>query len=448
MNKFLFKRIDNINLVLFRVVFGLLITTEAIGAIATGWVNKVLIEPDFTFHFIGFDFLQYIQGEWMDIYFLVMGIFGIGVMLGYKYRISMLAYAVLWSGVYFMQKTAYNNHYYLLMLLCWIMVFLPAHRSLSLDAKYNPKLKSNGMSRWVLVVLIFQIWIIYTYAALNKFYPGWLDGSAIAAFMAGKVNYPIIGKLLQQKWVHFIMIYSGILYDLLIVPLLLWKRTRIAGLIASLAFHLSNSIIFQIGIFPYLSIAFCLFFFTPETLRKRFLPSRELYRKKIIHRQSNKQIWIGLFSVYFLFQIGLPLRHHFFKDDVLWTEEGHRMSWRMMLRAKRGTLTVYVWDKNSGERRVYNYAKILSPYQQSAVRSHPDLLWQLAQKIKELEAKEGREVSVFMDSKVSINNGPFHQFTDVTVDLAAEKWYHFKHHDWILPSPPDYRKPPEVKDME
>ncbi|HBL78993.1 MAG TPA: hypothetical protein DDZ79_03155, partial [Aequorivita sp.] len=56
MDKFLFKQIDNIGLVLFRVVFGLLITIEAFGAIATGWVRRTLVEPPFTFNFIGFDF--------------------------------------------------------------------------------------------------------------------------------------------------------------------------------------------------------------------------------------------------------------------------------------------------------------------------------------------------------------------------------------------------------
>lgn len=434
----MFKQIDNINLVLFRTFFGLLITLEAFGAIATGWVRRVLVEPEFTFNFIGFDFLQYLQGEWMYVYFIIMGIFGIGVMLGYQYRISMFGYAILWTGVYLMQKSSYNNHYYLLMLLCWIMAFLPANRSLSLDSSQNPSLKSKAMPRWVLLVLVFQVWIVYTFAALNKFYPGWMDGSAISVFMAGKKNYPFIGDLLQKNWVHRIMIYVGIYFDLLIVPLLLWKRTRMAGFVVSIIFHLSNSVIFQIGIFPYMSIAFALFFFTPETLRKRLLPKREEFVSTGLEIPRRKFFWIGLFSIYFIFQIGLPLRHHFFKDDVLWTEEGHRLSWRMMLRAKRGSLTVFVRDKETGERRVYNHHKILSSHQAGSVSTKPDLLWQLAQKIKELEAAEGRDVSVYMDSRVSVNNGPYHRFTDFTRDLAAERWYHFQHHDWILPSPEDY----------
>lgn len=438
MNNFLFKQIDNIGLVLFRAVFGLLITIEAFGAIATGWVRRNLVEPPFTFNFIGFDFLQYLQGDLMYYYFALMGIFGVFVMLGYKYRFSMIAYAILWSGVYLMQKSSYNNHYYLMMLLCWIMAFLPANRWFSLDAKINPEIKSPATSRWVLLILILQVWIVYTYASVAKWYPGWFDASVPAMLMSGKADYWLIGDFLQLGWVHWAIAYTGILFDLLIVPLLLYKRTRFLGFAISVFFHLFNSIVFQIGIFPYMSIAFALFFFSPEILKRRILPRKKLYSGDEVIVPKHKNLLIAVLSIYFLFQIGLPLRHWFFKDDVLWTEEGHRLSWRMMLRSRSGTLNVYVADKENGTRKYYDYTKILGRKQNAAVRSRPDLMWQLAQKIKEVESEKGRDVAVFMESFVSINNGPYHPFTDPQVDLASEKWHPFKHSEWILPSPENY----------
>ena len=160
MDKILFRHIDNTGLVLRRVVFGLLITIEAFGAIATGWVKRTLIEPEFTFNFIGFDFLQPLPGNGMYFYFALMGVFGLCVMLGYKYRYSMAAYALMWTAVYLMQKTSYNNHYYLMMLLCWIMVFLPVNRWFSLDARQNPTLKSPSMPQWVKITVILQVGIV------------------------------------------------------------------------------------------------------------------------------------------------------------------------------------------------------------------------------------------------------------------------------------------------
>ena len=136
LDQWLYKRVDNSALIVFRVIFGFLITAEAWGAIATGWIKKTLLEGDFTFNFIGFDFLQPLPGDGMYYYYGVMGLFGVFVMLGFKYRFSVIAYGLMWTCVYLMQKSSYNNHYYLLMLLLGIMACLPAHRYLSLDVKY------------------------------------------------------------------------------------------------------------------------------------------------------------------------------------------------------------------------------------------------------------------------------------------------------------------------
>ena len=126
-----FKPVDNIGLVLWRIVFGLLIALESFGALITGWVKEVLIEPTFTFSFIGFEWLQPLPGWGMYAYYTLMGLSGLAIMFGYRYRWSMLLFALLWTGSYLMQKSAYNNHYYLLCLLSWLMVFLPGAKSVS-----------------------------------------------------------------------------------------------------------------------------------------------------------------------------------------------------------------------------------------------------------------------------------------------------------------------------
>ncbi|MEC8832243.1 MAG: HTTM domain-containing protein, partial [Bacteroidota bacterium] len=275
LDQFLFKKIDNAQLVVFRVFYGLLVSAECYGAIATGWVRRTLVEPQFTFSFIGFEWLQPLPGNGMYIYFTVMGTLGLLIAMGYKYRLSALAFAVLWSGVYLMQKTSYNNHYYLLMLLAYIMAFLPASRDASLGAKLNPELRSQSMYNWVRWVIILQLFIVYTYASVAKLYADWLDFSMIEVLMNSKKDYFLIGEFLQQKWVHKIVAVFGICFDLLVVPALLWKPTRKFAFILSIFFHLFNSVVFQIGIFPYLSLAFTVFFFEPQTIRNIFLKTKK-----------------------------------------------------------------------------------------------------------------------------------------------------------------------------
>ena len=435
LNRWLFKQVDNSALVVFRVLFGLLIAIEAFGAIFTGWIRRTLIEPDFTFNFIGFEFLQPLPGNGMLWYYGVMGVFGIFVMLGFKYRMSMIFYTIMWSSVYLMQKSSYNNHYYLLMLLCFVMCFLPANRWFSLDAKIKPSISRISMPRWVWVFIVLQLWIVYTYASVAKFYPDWLDGSFPALLMRSKADYWLVGEFLQQGWIRYAIAYFGLAFDLLIIPLLLWKRTRLPIFLAAIFFHLFNSFIFHIGIFPYMSLAFCIFFFPTEKINKFFLRNKkEHYDAGEIIVPSNRNFLIGAMSVWFVIQVCLPLRHWFFQDDVLWTEEGHRLSWRMMLRGKSGRVAFKVVEKGTTDTIFVDKKEYLSRKQMRAITSKPDLIWQFAQRLEEDYAKQGKKVEVYAEGKISVNGGPYKPLIDPKVDLAAEEWQHFKHHDWILSS--------------
>ena len=434
MNSFLFKHIDNSALVVFRIFFGLLCFLESVGAIFTGWVNKTLIEPQFTFNFLGFDWLQPLPGNGMYVYYGIMGVFGLCIMLGYKYRLSAFGFALLWASTYFMQKTAYNNHYYLLFLLSFIMAILPANRYASLDVKLNPKLKSISMPNWCRWVFIVQLFIVYTYASIAKIYPDWLDTSVIKLLMQNKSNFPVVGQLLQNEGIHYFIAYSGILFDGLVIPLLLFKPTRKYAFIASIFFHLFNSFVFHIGIFPYLSLAFCLFFFEPETVRNIFLKKKKLYTLSEIKIPSHKSVFKSVFIVYFLIQIILPLRHYFTKDNVLWTEEGHRLSWRMMLRAKSGSINFRVVDNATNNLIPIKLNEYLTKKQERSLRTKPDFIWQFSQRLKKQFKSEGKDVSIFATCYVSVNGKPSKRFIDPEIDLAKAEWNYFKHNTWILPS--------------
>ena len=435
LNRLLFQRIDNSPLIIFRIFFGILISLECFGAIATGWVNRNLISPKYTFPFIDFEFLRPLPGNGMYFYFVLMGLLGLFIAIGFKYRASIISFTVLWTVTYLMQKTAYNNHYYLLILISLIMCFFPAERSRSYDVKMNPELESNSMYAYIKWIVVLQLFIVYVYASVAKLYGDWLDFSTIAVLMHSKKNYWLVGDILQEPWIHSIIGSVGILFDLLIVPALLWKPTRKIAFFLSLFFHLFNSIIFQIGIFPYLSIAFSVFFFEPETIRKIFFKTKSAFSSTYTTPPTYSNTLILSATIYFIIQLVLPIRHHAIADDVLWTEEGHRMSWRMMLRSRQGKGRFKVVDKDTKEVFIIKPKDYVSRGQERKIFAYPDFAWQFAQYLKKEFKKEDRNVSVYMEnSKISINRKPYVPFIDSSTDLADEIWYRTKHHDWILPS--------------
>ena len=354
-------------------------------------------------------------------------------MLGYKYRLSIIAFAIMWSATYFMQKASYNNHYYLLILLCGIMAVLPAHKYASLDAKHNPSIKSISMPSWCKWFIVIQLFIVYTYASVAKLYPDWLDLTTPKLLMAGKRNYPIIGEFLQNDFMPYLVAYGGILYDGLIIPLLLFKPTRKMAFYGSIFFHLFNSIVFQVGIFPYLALAFSLFFFEPKIINKLFLKSKALYTGNEISVKSYKPILITLGLIYFTIQVALPLRHHFIADNVLWTEEGHRLSWRMMLRSKQGTTYYKIVNHTKDTTFNVNLDNYLTKKQQRLASTKPDIMWQFSKRLKNRFKSEGDSISVYVNSSLSVNGKPYQKFTNSHVDIANEEWDYYGHTTWLLP---------------
>ena len=429
--KFLFKAIDNSPLVVFRMFFGFLVACESFGAILTGWVKRVLIDTQVTFSFIGFEWLKPLPGFGMYFYFIAMGVFGLAIMLGYRYRIAIISYTILWAGVYFMQKTAYNNHYYLLLLISFLMIFLPSNSYASLDVRQNRIKEENTMPYWISLLFIIQVAIVYVFASIAKFYPDWLDGTFTRNLLADSTNVITLKKLFLQKWFYLFIAYMGIIFDLLIVPLLLFKKTRMLALLASLTFHLFNAIFLEIGIFPFFALTFALFFYEPETIRSVFLR-----RKTSIETDNGHSNYYGKKIVYFLIipyliiQLLLPLRHHFIEGDVLWTEEGHRLSWRMMLRERNGFIHIRIKDLKTGEESLYDYRKNLTDKQIQNLATKPDFIWQYCQYIK--KEFKGKEIAIFIDCKNSINRKEYKTLIDPKFDMAKAKWDYFRHNEWLL----------------
>ncbi len=430
-----FQEVDNASLVLFRMIFGFLVFAESLGAIVTGWVKRTLVEPEFTFSLIGFEWLQPLPGSGMYYYYSVMALCGVAIAIGFYYRFSLSVFTIMWTLSYWMQKSHYNNHYYLLILLCLFMLIVPAHAYASLDARRKNAVVGMTCPRWCLSIFKIQLWIVFTYAALNKLYPGWLEGDFIALSFAGKRNYPLIGNLLQGETLQRMVVYGGILFDLLIVYLLLWKRTRWLGFTLSLGFHLFNSAVFQIGIFPYLMIGMCVLFFEPETIRKRFFKRKPVVtvQRDMTQLTARRRFVAVGFGIYFIIQILAPLRHYWFKGNAFWTEEGHRLSWRMMLRTKYGRSTFKAFHPGTDSTWVVDKTKFLSPGQRGAVSSKPDMIWQFAQYLQKHYQEQGLDsVQIKVDTSISLNGGKSHPIIDPEVDLTSVKWQPLRHSSWIL----------------
>ncbi|WP_318642624.1 HTTM domain-containing protein [Flavobacterium ardleyense] len=423
--------IDNIQLILFRILFGALLAWHCIDAMMTTWLDFVFIQPKFTFSHIGMEWLQPLAGNGMYYYYAVMAVCGVLVSIGLFYRYSLGVFTILFAGAYYMQKTTYNNHHYLMLLLCVIMLFLPANTSYAVDVKLNRSKRQDLMPAWCRFVLIFQISIVYFFATVAKLYPDWLDGTFIRILLS-RFKMPILKEIFSYDWFIYSVTYGGLFFDFLIIPLLLYRKTRKYAFFAAIFFHMFNKALLAIGVFPFLALAFSVLFFPPEFFRKYFHKSNSVFQSMIPDSRNSKKILILFFLPFFILQLALPLRHWFIKGDVLWTEEGHRLSWRMMLRSRVGETKFLIVNNATNSKEFYDLDTLLTKSQIKQMRTMPDMIWQTAQIIKEQYNRKGIEISIYVDSKVSINNKPKLPLIDPNVDLAKAKWDYFAHNEWIL----------------
>ncbi|MBA5628430.1 HTTM domain-containing protein [Moheibacter lacus] len=455
LSNILFQRIDNSQIIIFRIFFGLLMAVECWGSIGTGWVTETFVETKFSFTFIGFEWTRFLLGETMYYVYGFLGLMGIFIMLGAFYRITTVIFALGWSLVYFMQKEHYNNHYYLVMLIAWFMVFIPANRYKAVDVWLWPQIRSNYSYLWTRLIFILQLLIVYTFAALAKLYPGWMNGDflmiryrSVARWAHENIAWEPLTEMFRTREFAQVFSWLGFGFDLLIVPLLLWKRTRVFAFFAALFFHIFNSATLHIGIFPYFALALAIFCFPAESMRKLFFPRKTSFvpgSTEFQPRHKNQVFFSFVFSVYIIWQIYLPLRHWHIPGDVLWTEEGHRLSWRMMLRTKSATTQFFMVDKATGERNSVNLNEYMTGLQRNRVVTRPDMIWYFVQYLKKDQLKKGKEIEVYVHSRLSINRGPYHNYIDSSVDLADTKWEYFGHQDWILPEPEDYSKKEPIR---
>src|SRR5690606_11851563 len=138
------------------------------------------------------------------------------------------------SYVFLLEQACYLNHVYLIALLAFLMIFVPAHRAGSVHAWLRPWRRAEVAPACALWLLRAQVGIPYFYAGVAKLNPDWLRGEPLRMWLRDSVDLPVLGPLLVEEWVVYTFAYGGLLFDLLIVPALLWRRTRAPAFLLAL----------------------------------------------------------------------------------------------------------------------------------------------------------------------------------------------------------------------
>ncbi len=427
-------------LAVFRMAFGLMLFIGVIRFWSNGWIEELYIKPKYFFPFYGFEYVVPL-GSFTYWAFAVCGIAAVMVAIGAYYRIAIITLFVSFTYIELIDKTTYLNHYYFVSMISLMLIFLPANVYFSVDAWRKRGTFADRIPLWCLDALKLFVCILYFYAGLAKINTDWLlEAIPLKIWLPAKNDIPLIGFLFNYKWLAFAFSWFGCLYDLTI-PFLLWnKTTRGLGYVAVVVFHLLTSLLFPIGMFPYIMIVTALIFFSSDFHHRVLEYIGALFRIPSLfvvkqHRSYAYPVFlknavIAFFALFFAFQLLFPWRYLCYPGELFWTEQGYRFSWRVMLMEKAG-FAEFTVKSADGKKIIVNNYEFLTPLQEKMMATQPDMILQYAHLLRDHYAGEGFESpEVYVDSYVACNGRLGKRLVSATVDLAKEN-DSFKHKPWI-----------------
>lgn len=434
--------VDIASLVAFRIGFGLLMLVASVRFMLRGWVHDEYEVPRHFFHYWGFGWVRPWPAPGMYVHYALMATAAALVALGLWYRASIVAFGLLFTYAHFVDKTNYLNHYYLISCLSLLMALLPLDRAGSVRAWRRPAEAWTQVPGWCLWLVRAQVGCVYFFGGVAKLKSDWLlHAQPLTVWLGANTDFPGLGRWFHEKWFAYAFSWAGAAFDLTIVGWLLWRRSRPFAYVVVVAFHVVTARLFQLGMFPWIMSAVAVIFFDPSWPRRALSRARVLAPLAAeVPRFTPLPRWgRALAAAYLLWQLLFPLRHWLYGGNVLWSEQGFRFAWNVMLMEKNGVVELPVVDRASGARSLVDASDYLTPYQIKMMSTQPDMILELAHLVADDFARRGKPVEVHVDAQVALNGRRAAPLIDPRVDLAAVP-EGVGRKPWILPAP---AAPPE-----
>lgn len=418
--------VDGASLAVLRISFGVVMAFDALTYLTSGRIERYWLLSGVRFPYEWLTWLEPLPAAGMRGLFWLLFAAAVAVALGWHARLAALVFALGYGYSFLLDQTTYNNHSYLICLLALLLAAVPSGAAFSLDARRRRHAAGASVPAWALWLLRFQVAVPYVFGGLAKLNRDWLlHAQPMKIWLAEDNPRELRLDVFREEWAAYAFSWFGLAFDLAIVPLLLWRRTRAWAFAVALAFHLTNVLIFDIGVFPWLMIGATLIFFPPDWPRRaRLAPPR---RRPLPPAPTGPPTVRGravaaALAVYLALQVLLPFRHFLYPGWVDWTEEGHQFAWRMKLRDKRGVLRFVAVDPARRSMiELRDVDDVLTATQRNMMIHDPELIRRFAHSLAARLATAGLEGhQVRAVSAISLNGRPRQPLVDPEVDLSRE----------------------------
>lgn len=389
-NQLMSRSVSGASLGFFRMAFGAVMFYEGLYYLGLTWNNPTstnYLDAFYTgkhivwnVYYPGFSWVKPLPEPLMTAACVAFTIAALLVTIGVFYRFAIIAVFLGFSYLNLIDVWTYLNHHYLACIVALLLAFMPADRRFTLWrilARASGVAGKGEVPFWTIFLLRAQMFIVYFYAGVAKINMDWLAGEPVRMWLQQprtlvklepwlpmSILQPL-RTLLAQEASAWIVAYGGMIFDLGIGFLLVFRRTRLLGFLLMLGFHTFNNFQFKIGVFPIMAVCLTTIFFEPDWpdriwrwisfpkfskpdwkwliggalvvpvvgaalgWKTKPTPTTEYRRQRIAPWTT------ALIACWLVVQCAAPLRHFFIEGYSNWTEEGTMFSWHMMLRTKQ-----------------------------------------------------------------------------------------------------------------
>jgi vitamin K-dependent gamma-carboxylase len=435
----LFSYTDGFGLELFRKLFVMILIYQSYSFYKANYLEAGILAPRFLFCFQPFTFLNGTPEGLIKVLFALFMFAPIGMFFQKIFRISTLIYLISFSFFVLVEQSYFNNHFYLIILLCGIWLFYKPYGN-----GFNSQIQG-----WLPILFQFMIVLVYFYGGLAKLNADWLiRQEPVRTMLALNAQSTLIKGAHQSELVIAYYTYGGAIFDLVIGFLLIYRRTLWLGVALNVLFHLNNAFVFNIGeggdigIFPAFMIASNVLFIPPEILKNWLRKIGIAATEKQVAKQAvtdmpaipTRRIKWALI-IFITLQVLLPFRYLLVGKDVDWTGQQQFFSWRMKVHSKKVDAQFFYKASEIDSLRPYPLGRIINTMQIRQMGQHANMVWQFVQFMKsDLRKKEGlTDPIIEANIRVAFNGRDFQNFVRPGTNLAKAEFSAWKRPDWIEP---------------
>lgn len=150
---YMYEEDDASYLAVFRIMWGLIMADEIFGHVKNNFAKTMdsFYQSEFAYKYYGLEWCVAPSDPFvLKVFMVIMLVLAIFITIGFLYRISAILFATGFLYIFGLEAALYLNHFYLVVVMAFMLCFLPCNVYFSVDALLFPNVARKTVPKYVI----------------------------------------------------------------------------------------------------------------------------------------------------------------------------------------------------------------------------------------------------------------------------------------------------------